>query len=770
MSVAKIQDYNGRPAIIIDGKPFPPMAFNGYHDDPAYVRDLRNSGIRIFSIMANTDWLRPGGPTVDDDGNPCIELSGFEAFKEQAERILENAPDAYLLVRLGVHPPADWVENHPDDIVRYSDGTTIPAIIVSEVHGDKLPGAYSLCSDEWRRDGTAGLMDFCDKVDAAPFADRVIGYFLTAGGTSEWYYVNPLVDGDRYADFSPAFRREFSRYLKEKYQTDEKLQQAWNDPNVTIDAPSIPDIQSRFFTDVDGRIVEAMRMQEALPRTMDCDVEMNPERESNIGVFLNMENIHATQVADFFEAWHNGTANSIIHFTRALKERYPDKLTGAFYGPYGCTHYFNNGTSSTLRVLDSGVVDVLASPGDYLGREPGGYVPQREMSDSFALRNTLFFTEDDTRIHTDEPLYRDAMRCYTAEDSVRLLKRDFARNICDGTYAWWFDQHHGGGRYKHPDILALFRRQQEVAAYAFEQNRVKISEIAAIYDQQSTQMVSQGTSDLLLELFRGSELGRIGAPVDHYFHDDMQNDRMADYKMYIMVNVFCLTDEEREAIKRKAAKNGALVLWLYAPGFINPAGQQRIGNGNIEKTIGMKIQRLDDTKSPRFKLIQKDHPALRYGDRDRIYGYIDRDIHDNMWGGYCVSPAFMNPSFSIDDPDAEMLGHYCVDGLPALALKKQPEGWTSVYCAPQILRAELLTSLAEYAGCHLYSYDGDCIYANRSFVTVHAGYTGEHTIHFPRPVDPYEVYEQRFYGNGVRTLKLFMHIGETKMFSFEKIG
>lgn len=767
MSKATIENHNGRPAVVIDGRPYPPMAFTGYHDDPDYIRELGKSGIRIFSIMANTDWLRPGGETIDENGNNTIEPSGFEAFAEQARRIMENVPEAYLLVRLGMHPPKDWVEAHPDDIVRYNDGQTTPALIVSEVHGDELPGAYSLCSDAWRQDGAKALLDFCAQVDAESFGDRVIGYFLTAGGTSEWYYVNPLTDGDRYADFSPSFRREFSRFLREKYQTEEELKRAWGDPEATFKNPGIPDLNSRIFSSVDGRILEAMRMQEALSRTMNCEVELNPAHEANVGVFLNMD--HYMQVSDFFEAWSTGTANTVVHFARVLKERYPEKLTGAFYGAYGCTNYFSNGTAATLRVLDSGAVDFLASPGDYLGREPGGYVTPREMLDSFSLRNMVFFIEEDGRTCLDEPFYRDSARCYTMEDSYHVLKREFARNICEGTYAWWFDQHHGGGRYKHPDILALIQRQQQIAGYAFEQPRTKNTEIAAIYDQDSTHLVSQGTSDLMLELFRASELGRIGAPVDHYFHDDMANDSMPDYKLYLMVNVFCMTDEEREAIHRKAAKNGAVILWLYAPGFINPTGSPRIGNANIERTIGMKIARVDETISPRFKLIQEEHPALRLGDRDRIYGYIDRDIHDNIWGGYCVPLAFMNPGFVIEDADAEILGTYCIDGKPAMALKKQPEGWTSVYCAPQVVRAELIASVAEYAGCHLYGYDGDCIYANRSFVAIHAAYTGEHTLYFPQETSPYEVYEKRFYGSRVKTLRLHLRAGETKMFSFQKI-
>ena len=61
-----------------------------------------------------------------------------------------------------------------------------------------------------------------------------------------------------------------------------------------------------------------------------------------------------------------------------------------------------------------------------------------------------------------------------------------------------------------------------------------------------------------------------------------------------------------------------------------------------------------------------------------------------------ILPPYMNPGFYIDDPEATILGTYCEMGVPAYGLKEM-DGWTSVYCAPQILRSELLASLAEYA-------------------------------------------------------------------------
>jgi hypothetical protein len=189
-------------------------------------------------------------------------------------------------------------------------------------------------------------------------------------------------------------------------------------------------------------------------------------------------------------------------------------------------------------------------------------------------------------------------------------------------------------------------------------------------------------------------------------------------------------------------------------------------NENIEDLTGIKVGRINHTCSPRFKITDLTHPAVRYAVEDRRYGYIDRDVHSNVWLGNVIKSAYMNPGFYIDDPDTEILGTYCEMGLPAYAIKEM-DGWTSVYCAPQILRSELIASLAEYAGCHLYNRQDDVMYANKHFVTIHAAYKGKHTIDFKRPCSPYEVYEKRYYGHNITKLEVEMRTGDTLMFYVE---
>ena len=628
MSFAEVKNINGSPALVIDGKTFPPMAMTVRFNKPDYIRHLGEAGLRVFFLMTNTDWLRPGKDCTDENSVPCHEPSGLEAFVKNAEVLLSQVPDAYIIVRIGLHPPVDWMEENPDELITYQDGSHEPSILSSEVHKDEIPGMYSFASDKWKAAAGKALKEFCDAIDRLPFADRVIGYFLAAGGTSEWYPVNAICDRakNKYGDFSPAFLKSYGNFLRKRYGTEEKLRRAWKREDASFDAPIIPNVEEQYHIHMEEGVLDAMKYYESAERIIGKNIDINARKPTNLGVFLNMEDY--AYVADFYDALHEATAEAIVHFAALLKARYTGKVVGAFYGSYGCTDFYNSTTATaTLTILDSGKVDFLAAPGVYNNREPGGCVAQREMQDSFRLRGQMFVAEEDSRTHLEDAFYRDAMGLYDTRDSIITLKRDFARVLCEDIYAWWFDQHAEGGRYQHEEIYRLFARQKEIGEFAYSLNRVKNNEIALIYDQESCHTVSAYTNMMMLDYYRTSDLHRIGAPVDYYFHNDLEREDMPDYKLYIMMNLFRLTDAEREAVLQKARKNGVVVLWLYAPGFLNPDAEHIMDNANIENLIGMHVGRIDRTCSPRFKITDLGHPAVRYAVEDRRYGYIDRDVH-----------------------------------------------------------------------------------------------------------------------------------------------
>ncbi len=761
MSYAEIKKINNSNCVFVDGEPLPPMMMTMYGmDQPDYIKSLRESGIRIFFVFANTDWMRPGRTYTDENGNTAYEPSGFEAFDLEISKLLAAAPDAYVIVRIGMHPPVEWVENHPDDVVTFSDGKPRPTTIVSEIHKDTFPGHYSMASENWRNDASSALNDFCDKLDKKDYKDRIIGFFFGAGGTSEWYYTYEItyMAEKVAADHSPAFRAVYTEFLKNKYGTVENLRKAWKKPDATFENPIIPTFEERSYFKTDEIALSKVSGESIY---IDDKNENEPDR---YGVLLNANDY--MYVADFFNALHYGSAKSVVRFASEIKKRYEGMLTGAFYGSLGNTNVFCTGTAAgTLLILNSGKLDFLAAPGVYRNRQPGGFVGQREMNDSFKIRNMMFVSEEDSRTHRDRSPQRDSSDLYTLRDTIVTLKRDFARNICEETHGWWFDQTPGGNRYKEEGIYELFSAQQEIADAACRLGEGKKNEIAIICNIESVHYASLHTNAILLDYYRCTDLGRLGTGLDYYFDEDLDKAEVPDYKVYIMLNTIRLTDEARERIKKKAAKNGAMIIWLYADGFVNPDSETVATTENMKDIVGMNVKKVDGAHYSKFRLTEPLHEAVKYGDLYKQYGFIDRNIRYIVTYKNEEILPFTNPLFYIDDEDAIVLGRYSIDGKPALAMKQDENGITNVYCGAHTLRSELLISLAEYAGCHIYGYDDDCIYASEDFVTVHAKEKGKHTIHFKKPCNPFEVYERKYYGKNVTSLEVDMQTGDTLMFT-----
>ncbi|MBQ5927249.1 MAG: hypothetical protein IIX01_04940, partial [Clostridia bacterium] len=511
---ASIERVGGVPTVVIDGKPYPltqsvtvrTHEIDGIKFDKEYFTGLGKAGIKLFYVTCDTVW--------------GVENS-VDLFKQECEMLLECVPDAYIMVRIGLHPPTSFTDEHPEECFTYDDGSSPSVHIGNETFSRTYSHLYSEASSVWRERSGRALMETCDLFDQMPFADRIVGFFFAAGGTSEWYYLLDLTSGERYGDFSLAFKREFSAYLKEKYETDEALRKAWKDENATIENPTIPTLKERFYErEFDQKY---WREDEASVSNLTTVWENG----ANIGSFLNVDEYQ--NVADFYDAWHYATAKSQVYFAKLVKERYQgNKLTGSFYGSYGCTDFFNGSTcTGVLHILDSEYMDFLASPGVYVNRQPGGFTGQREMADSFAIRNRLFIVEEDSRTHLEHPHFQAMFDYYDIEDTYNVLKRDFGRNLCENLPSWWYDHFVGGGRYKHEQIYSLFARQTEIIQDALTlPDRRKGNEIAFIYDEESVHTISNQSTKELVEYFRNYEIARIGAGVDQYYHNDLSNPNM----------------------------------------------------------------------------------------------------------------------------------------------------------------------------------------------------------------------------------------------------
>lgn len=761
--MGKLVKHNGSMAISHNGKIYPPMmatianVSNGeYKIDREYLRNLGESGIKIYFLICDTEWIRP---------------DAFDKLDEEVKILLEEVPDALIMLRIGLHPSNEWIMENLDECLTMQDGSHPGDMLATESYKADMPACYTLYSDKWRKTAGEYLKDTYDRLMQKPYADRITGAFIAAGNTSEWRQLGPVTDpiNGVYGDFSEAFRREFELYLREKYGTVENLRKAWCDSDATFENPNLPTMDERYYA-MDARYDLCGIDYDVNKRWKNPNHELLPTfwtDDTHVGSFLNVDKYMS--VYDFYRARSEGAARSLVYLGNMVKEMSKgEMLVGAFYGNYGACHFTQYvSIACVYDVLKSGAVDIFSAPGVYQNRQRGGFEGQRCMYDSMRINGTMFVVEDDTRTHADPTEYCHIYDLFSTEDDADVIKRNFGRNICDDLQGWWFDQIWGGGRYKFDETYALFKQQREIADEAYTLNRDKKHEIAFIYDEESVHMIAPKSLHDTVEYMRNYEVARIGAGVDQYYHNDMSNPDMPDYKLYVFFNVYSLTDKERAEIKQKLAKNNATAMFMYGNGLINPDAEKKLSPDNMKELIGMEIEMEKELRVPLFRKCA-DNEATKDMEKGRSYGDLDRHIRLSIvgspdWNIGNYERGYLAPCFTTKEDDGEVLARFIQTGKPALTVKKC-DGYTSVFCGTKVVRADVIRSVARFAGCHIWSDSDDVLFQNDNYVTIHASKAGEKTIRLPRKCTPYEVYEKKNYGENTDVLKCGMYFGETKMF------
>ncbi len=742
---------NGRVFIQIDGRVHTPMAAtirsiegDQVAVDLEYMRALGESGIKIFFVATDTEW-----------GNPGV----FEKFVSICTQILSVVPDAYFIARIGVNPPVGFLNDKKDDCFTLSNGEIRKARITTFSYAKDHEALFALPSKAWRESAGNALLNTITLHKRCSFADRIIGYFLCAWCTSEWYPHIPYEVGELYGDISKATQTAFSEYLKEVYNTEEALQKAWNDESVTFENACVPKRAERYYThDYDDLLWDK-------DKYVAHDEKLHGNG-TNIGSFAHLQKIR--NAVDYHRFLHCITADVQIYFAKLIKQAYENNiLTGAFYGGFGCTDYFRCGTAgATLKILDSGAMDFLSTPGVYVNRQPGGFEGQRSMEDSYTLRNCFFFAEQDTRTHLENLHFRNLFDYYTIEDSLEILKRDFGKVLARGTYAWWFDQHFGGGRFKHSDMYALFKQQQEIASLMPSLPRKK-NEIAFIYDEESLSYISHQSTKECVEYFRNYEAERIGAGVDYYFHNDMANAEMSDYKLYVFFNTFALTKEERENIKKKLSKNHAVAVWVYASGVID-LDTHTMSDRHISDLTGIEMEQVNRFQSGKYRFNEKAGQFISIADDRTIFGDVVRPVNGNILTVIEDRKTFNAPIFLPKDKNAVVVAEHVNVPLPAVFVKDVGE-YLSVYHASKILSSEFVREIAKFAGVHIYCESDDVLYTDGNTLTIHASTNGVKRISLPKKATVQELYTGEMLGDSLKEFSISMKKGETKTYYIKEL-
>ena len=514
--MSEIRPLGGDPAMFVDGQPMAPfmVSINGVrqHEQQA---EMGWAGVHLYS-----DWF--GGSTAADLGHLTPETYDYSYFDTYFAAALEADPEAYFLPHLGITPPLWWQDAHPEELCLYDDGTTGPQSFASEV---------------WRRETGEDLRKLIAHLEAAPYADRIIGYIPFSGYSAEWQswglWLNHL------ADYSEPAKRAWQAWRLRRYG-----------PDATV--PPLPTPEQRHHGDWG-----ALR---------------DPVAERT--------------VIDFYEFLADMTVDAIEYFCAVVKDVTGRRsLCGTYYG-YLTQHGQRQQDSSHLglsRLLKCQDLDFLMSPPLYTDRQFLGTANFMSAVGSVRLHGKLWLSEADYRTYLT-PVSEGTGRTDTPSQTTAVLRREMANILTSRAAVSWYDM--SGGWLGEP-LPKELGQLNDLHRQSLTNRQPFTPEIGVVVDERSACYFT-AMHPLYRTLVNSviPTLPRVGASWEYVLLDDVVSGELSPHKLYLFLDAFRIDDGQRAMLRTRLNREQSTAIWFYAPGIY---GDGQTGPAAVQALTGFPV-------------------------------------------------------------------------------------------------------------------------------------------------------------------------------------
>jgi hypothetical protein len=727
-----IKIHNGTPTLFLNDLPsffgchllgsIPPEGLAVTQD---CMREFANAGVHIYSIDAVVnEWIgpRPGNPSPFD----------FSQTARRLQNVVDADPQALLLLRMGFETrylqDNWWNLAYPDEVEVLSNGDRFSASFASMV---------------WRTQVKDLLRAYIAHLRETGLYDRVIAYQIATGTCGEWIKDWSSMD-IHCGDYSPAMRTYFQNWLRTRYQNDVSiLREKWNNPQISFETAEAPTQTEQFTT----------------------------------AHFLFRDPRREQKVIDFYDCYADASAEALIDFCHTVKEETSgEKLAGAFFGylmeiSWNDSFFVDNhggletsevsttqrsGHLGLRKVLRSPDVDFLVSPYGYAFRGLGGDCLPMQPTEALRLHGKLYLLEEDSLMHNN---FDPDGRMHPFENSIAIYQRNFAQAITHGLGVTWLET---SLFQESPGIIEeahrWLRRYQELGNWALQLDLSRQAEVAVFLDDESFfyETIHNHIDLPLIWQQRVVSLNRFGAPHDVYLMNDLLENDLPPYKLYLFLNPFHLGQERRKRLKSILRRDHRTALWFYAPGYINTDdtdSPMRIEY--MTDLTGMQFQRCENYYGPFMHIINFEHPITQG---------LPQDL---FWG----STRNLGPTFYLNDPQVINLGQVvlssgrCKPGFGVKSFELESSIWNSIYCATPNIPPAVLRGVARFAGVHLYNEDGDVLYANHHLLSVHTVSGGRRRFQLPRQVEVvYDLFNDQIIAQNTSCFEIHLQPASTALY------
>ncbi len=644
---AKIVSFSGVPTLFINGKPHNSIFSARGRHLTQHAKIFNKANIHLHHVYLTPKWEKAG-------------KADFTRMDLLADSLLSGDPEAFFIVKISMRDgTAPWMkEAHPDEIIVFDNGRK---------------GNHMSLAGEGRKEIFAEFIkDLISHVKKSPYADRIIGYIASEGEEGQWMHYWSGGDPEKpgtLTDYSPAMLKYFRRWLAKNYSSEKTLQKAWQNPSVTFENAQIPSREMRAA--------------------------------AGIGAFRDP--VKNRPAIDYAWALSDVVAEGIEYYAKIIKEATNNKaLTGALYGHIIDLggHFLGEqvGYIRQKKVIESPYIDYFLGPMHYgaIFRDhgsPGSY--DMPSPDTLALRNKIWINENDLRTHLEFPAgYAHTTR--TPFAAIQVQAREVAKALSGRAGFYYFPLGEGSFNwFDDPELVKAIRELSGVSEKVLHLDRSSVSDIAVFISDESVGYLRQKNAappDRFMRwaIYQRANIGKIGAPFDEYLQFDIANAKLKNYKFYIFLNPYALSDGEFSAIEKLAADKSKRILFLYAPGIMEKEG---ISLAKANCLTGMDFDLIKSGKDLRFTMS---------GSVEKLASGHEFGVNES------ASPIPVPRKFD------ESLANF-TDGTPAIVRKE------NIFYSPAgLLPPELLRKMAESAGVKIFSHDNIAVYRCASIIAFHS--------------------------------------------------
>jgi len=516
----------------------------------AWINDYLKRSIAAMGPRVLQVGVEDGNYRKPDGSRDWTELD------TRVQALLKDFPDAKIMPFLRFRY-AGWAKAHPDECVGY-DGVPLDPKTSDEWAG--APIRPSSASALLRAEILEDVRSYGAYVKSRPWNRNIVGTRIAYGVATEWFTYGTCA----FPDSGVAMTKAFRCWLKERYGTEAKLQEAWCDPAVTFETAAVPTRSVRtsktYFLDPVGN-----------RRTVDFN-----EMSGDI-------------MADLLEA-----------VARETKKVLPGRLVGAYYGYILTAWPGNSANYLSERMASSGLVDFFCDMAPYSGpvRRAGGNNQQKSVTEIYRRHGRVHILEDDSRLSFSTNWAVRHYSCLSVAEDKATLRRNILNTLFDREGYQICDPQPGKGTpgrphcFDDPPAMEAMREAFAVlkgVASLPEDSGADVALVVGWRDKfyGDTQAGNPNTGRGWWRMYRDVPyaLHRSGAVFDMLSVEGVLASEKR-YGKYVFLNAYALTDAERAGLMRLTREPGVKSVWILAPGSIVPSG---FSDAAMSELVGMKL-------------------------------------------------------------------------------------------------------------------------------------------------------------------------------------